>query len=354
MAYNEDETDDSSSDNITADVQTSDFSSNTVVVPENKVSVKYRVKKKDSLLGIADLFNTRVSDIRNWNNIPYTETINVGQTLTIYVPEDKKEFYASLDNQTPVEKSITKSSSPLEGNYWVYHRIRRGENLKSIAARYGVDINSIKDWNNLHGNIIYAGRRLKIYTNKPASNYASNDNSSDKTTKFRYRIRRGETISELAERFSVSASQIRVWNHMSSNRINAGQTLTIFTDEHTSSLGDNAAKTSANINYYSVKKGDTIGEIADLYKVSASDIKSWNSLSNNTIYAGKTLKIYSNAAVNDLPENVSSKSAYLHTVENGESLYSIAQKYDTSVQRLKYINHLRGNKIVTGQKLKIK
>jgi peptidoglycan lytic transglycosylase D len=352
IAFNDNETDNKINNNDT-EIGTTDFSSNTIVVPENKVPVKYRVKKKDSLLGIADLFNTRVSDIRNWNNIPYTETINVGQTLTIYVPEDKKEFYASLDNQTPVEKSITKNSSPTVGNYWVYHRIRRGENLHGIASRYGVDINSIKDWNNLRSNRIYAGKRLKIYTNKPANAYASNDYSSDKT-KFRYRIRRGETLSELAERFSVSMSQIRIWNHMSSNRLVAGNTLTIYTDEHTSSLGDNTAKTSANVNYYRVKKGDTIGQIAELYKVHASDIRQWNNLNGNLIYAGKTLKIYSDSDVNDLPEKVSSKSTYVHTVERGESLYSIAQKYDTSVRRLKYINHIRGNKIVIGQELKIK
>ncbi len=353
VAFSDDETD-NKPENIKDIIENSDFSSNTVVVPENKVPVKYRVKKKDSLLGIADLFNTRVSDIRNWNNIPYTQTINIGQTLTIYVPEDKKDFYASLDNQTSVEKSITKSNSPAVGNYWVYHRIRHGENLNSIATRYGVDINSIKDWNNLHSNRIYAGRRLKIYTNKDASTYASKDNSSDKTTKFRYRIRRGETLSELAERFSVSMSQIRVWNHLRSNRIIAGQTLTIYTDEHTSSLGDNTVKTSANVNYYRVKKGDTIGEIAELYKVHTYDIRRWNNLRGNIIFAGKTLKIYSDAAVNDLPESVSSKSTYVHMVERGESLYSIAQKYDTSVKRLKYINHIRSNKIVVGQKLKIK
>ena len=149
-------------------------------------------------------------------------------------------------------------------------------------------------------------------------------------------------------------SRIRVWNHLRSNRIIAGQTLIIYTDEHTSSLGDNTVKTSANVNYYRVKKGDTIGEIAELYKVHTYDIRRWNNLRGNTIYAGKTLKIYSDAAVNDLPESVSSKSLYVHKVQRGESLYSIAQKYNTSVKRLKYINRIRSNKIVVGQKLKIK
>jgi membrane-bound lytic murein transglycosylase D len=55
------------------------------VIPEGYVSVDYSVKKDDSLLGIADRFNSRVSDIRNWNNIPYTTTIRVGQKLKIYV-----------------------------------------------------------------------------------------------------------------------------------------------------------------------------------------------------------------------------------------------------------------------------
>jgi peptidoglycan lytic transglycosylase D len=325
-----------------------------VVVPENKVAVNYRVKKKDSLLGIADLFNTRVSDIRNWNNIPYTETINVGQTLVIYVPEDKKDFYASLDNQTPAEKSITKNTVPATGKSWVYHRIRRGENLNYIAERYGVDVNSLMDWNNLRSSRIYSGKRLKIYSDKSYSQFASNERSSNKSTMFRYKIRRGETLSELAERFSVSAAQIKRWNHMNDNDLIAGRTLKIFTMDNTYSFGDNSPKTSANVNYYRVKKGDTIGEIAELYKVSTANIRRWNSLGGNLIYAGKTLKIYSDADINDLPESVGSNSEYIHTVERGETLFGLAQKYHTSVGKLKEINDILGNRIDAGQKIKIK
>ncbi len=83
--------------------------SSEAIIPEGNVAIDYHVKKNDSLLGIADLFNSRVSDIRNWNNIPYTQTINVGQKLLIYVPEDKKEFYSSLDNQTALEKTVAKN-----------------------------------------------------------------------------------------------------------------------------------------------------------------------------------------------------------------------------------------------------
>ncbi|HSR18473.1 MAG TPA: transglycosylase SLT domain-containing protein, partial [Ignavibacteriaceae bacterium] len=57
---------------------------------DSLIAVIYRVKKNDNLLGIADMFNTKVSNIRNWNNIPYTQSISVGQSLTVYVDKDKK------------------------------------------------------------------------------------------------------------------------------------------------------------------------------------------------------------------------------------------------------------------------
>ncbi len=345
--------DDSNQDNSSElqKVVTDGNNSNVAVIPEGKTPVTYTVKKGESLLGIADLFNSRVSDIRNWNDIPYTRTISVGQKLTIYVPNDKKNFYASLDNQTPVEKSITKTSSTKTSASYVYHRIRRGENLYSIARRYSVNVADLRDWNNVPGNKIYAGQRLKIYTDRTA--IADNTSTSPRTNLYRYRVRRGDTISELAERFGVSTSQVRTWNGLRTNRIYFGQTLKIYSHETASSLGDNTTKSSANVNYYKIKPGDTIGGIAELYRVSASSIRKWNSLRSNKIIAGSTLKIYSDADVNDVPETPHRSVNGLHTVKSGESLYSIARMYSTSVQSLKRLNKLSSTKIVVGQKLRV-
>ena len=86
-------------------------SSSQAIIPNGKVAVNYKVKKKDNLLAIADIFEVRVSDIRNWNNIPYTKTISIGENLTVFVPVDKKEFYANLDNQTSIEKTTSKNTT---------------------------------------------------------------------------------------------------------------------------------------------------------------------------------------------------------------------------------------------------
>ncbi len=341
------------SDDNTPDEEQSDDTSETII-PEGKVAVDYHVKKNDSLLGIADLFNSRVSDIRNWNNIPYTQTINVGQKLVIYVPEDKKEFYSSIDTQTAIEKTVAKNIAKRNNTTYVYHRIRRGETLSTIAERYHVYASSIRRWNNLRSNRIYAGKKLKIFTHR-YTNYESADENVASTSSsdvYRYKIKRGDTIGELSEKFGVSTNQIRKWNNIDGNTLIAGKTLKIYGGSDASSLGDNTTKTSANVNYYKVKKGDTIGEIAELFKVSSSSIRRWNNLRSNRIYTGQSLKVLSDNGINDLPE-ANNDGSGIHTVRSGESLYSIAHDYRMSVSDIKDLNNLDGNKIMPGQTLKV-
>ncbi|HSD64627.1 MAG TPA: LysM peptidoglycan-binding domain-containing protein [Ignavibacteriaceae bacterium] len=325
--------------------------STVAVIPAGQAPVTYTVKKGESLLDIADLFNSRVSDIRNWNNIPYTRTVNVGEKLTIYVPEGKKDYFSSLDNQTPVEKSVTKTNSTKTSAAYIYHRIKRGENLFAIAKRFDVSVADIRDWNNISGNRIFAGQNLKIYTE--SKGLADNTSVPNRMDLYRYKVRKGDTIGELAEKFGVSASKIKSWNSLNSNRIYSGQTLKIYSSGDVSSLGDVTTKNSANVNYYKIKSGDSIGEIAELYKVSASSIRKWNGLRSNKILAGTSLKIYSDADVNDVPEITHRSANGMHTVMRGETLYSIARLYSIPVEQLKRMNKLSGNKIVAGQRLRV-
>ncbi len=136
----------------------------TPVIPAGLVAVSYKVKKDDSLLGIADLFNVRVSDVRNWNNIPYTTTIMVGQDLSVYVPEENKDYYASIDKRTKIEEKAPNLNTDESNETFLYHKIQRGQNLGYISRKYGVSIAAIKQWNNMSGNKIIAGKKLKIYT----------------------------------------------------------------------------------------------------------------------------------------------------------------------------------------------
>lgn len=350
---------DNSNDDELSDEEITDTKS-APIIPEGTVAVSYKVKTDDSLLGIADLFNSRVSDLRNWNNIPYTTTIKVGQTLTIYVPENMKDYYASLNKTRETELN---SKNPVvnsnKNNSVVYHRVRRGENLGLIAAKYGVSVNQVRDWNNISGNKIYSGTKLKIYGNGSPEYVASNErtNTNSNTNLYKYKVKRGDTISEIAEQFGVSVPLIRKWNNLSGNHIVTGRTLKIYSSSRSTSYGDKTVKTSSNVNYYKIKSGDTIGQISEKYGVSISDIQKWNKLSDNKILVGQTLKIYSDADVNDIPtsnRNVKTNTAKnLYTVKSGDTLYSIALDNKITVAKIKSINNLRSNKIQPGQKIRL-
>ena len=339
--------------------------STTSIIPEGTVAVTYKVKNDDSLLGIADLFNSRVSDIRNWNNIPYTTTIKVGQTLNIYVPEEMKDYYSSLDKTTEIENTSnvvnTKTTKTNKNSGLVYHKIRRGENLGLIAAKYGVSVNQLRDWNNISGNKIMAGRNLRIYSEGNPNYVAVNEtkNTVTKNNLYKYKVKRGDSIGEIAEKFGVSTSQIKKWNNITGNKIIAGKTLKIYNSTTSSSYGDNTTKNSSNVNYYKIKSGDSIGSIAEKYGVKVSEIQKWNNISGNKIITGKTLKIFSDANVNDIPTETTKTTKTVnsgtknYTVKNGDSLYSIAQANNTTVAKLKSLNNLTSNKIKSGQKIRI-
>lgn len=363
----EPETEEYVSNNVENNLDNS--SESNIIIPKQYVAVKYRVKKNDSLLGISELFDCRVSDIRNWNDIPYTRSVKVGEELTIYVPESQKEYYANLVLETSSnstdKNNITKSNPSL-----IYHRIKKGENITQIASLYNVQVEQIKDWNNLSGNKIFSGRTLKIY--KDGKPLVKNNTNVAKST-FKYRVRRGDSLSEIADKFGVSIADLKKWNGLKSNVIAAGKTLKIHSNNNPTNIayGDNTNNSTANLTYYKVKKGDTIAEIARKFKVKVSDIVAWNNLKNNKILSGSRIKIYSSSSIYDLEEdlneneptntkeireNVSNKSknnSDIHIVKSGESLYSIAKKYNMSVARLKQLNNISSNKIRVGEKLNL-
>ncbi|MFB3057245.1 MAG: LysM peptidoglycan-binding domain-containing protein, partial [Ignavibacteriaceae bacterium] len=146
----------------------------------------------------------------------------------------------------------------------------------------------------------------------------------------------------------VSASDLRKWNGMSGSKIIVGDKLKIYTNSTTQKTvtKTNTIK-SDTYTYHKVKKGETISQIAEKYKVFISSIRNWNSLSSDKIIAGTTLKIKNGGEI------LTGGSNNYHLVTRGESLYTIAKKYNTTIQKIKSLNNLSNSKIKTGQKLKV-
>lgn len=109
---------------------------------------------------------------------------------------------------------------------------------------------------------------------------------------------------------------------------------------------------------YRVKRGDYLGRIAERYGVGVSQIKSWNGMRSNTVRVGQNLILYPKTTAKDIASNApvqnNNTSEKTYTVRNGDSLWSISQKFPgVSVQNIKNWNDISGNNLKPGTKLKI-
>lgn len=141
-----------------------------------------------------------------------------------------------------------------------------------------------------------------------------------------YTVKKGDTLYDIAEKYNVSINDIKEKNNLKSNMLKIGQVLEI----PNSSTGE--------VNYI-VQNGDNLNTIANKYGVTVSDIKKLNNLKTNTLQIGQVLKIPGSTNYNT------------YTVKSGDSLWKIANKYNTTVNKLKIINNLDSTVLQIGQKL---
>ena len=347
------------------------FSDSTkVIIPEGKEVVSYKVKKGDKLIDIAQIFDIRVSDLRNWNGLPYTTTIRVGQVLQIYVAPEKKNYYASIDSLSHREKLGILFGSG-EGE-WITHKIRRGETLSTIAYKYGVRQSDLKKWNNLRSSRIIAGKRIKIWTGSASKYVASsgkNSHSGNKAEQI-YTIKSGDTLGQIAMNFKVSTAELRNWNNLKTNKIKAGDKLVIHpktksvSKKKSASSGKETKATGDEI-VYKVKSGDTISQIAYKFGVSSKDVMRWNDLVSTKIKIGQTIiiyprlkkkeKSYASSSKKKAPVKTAERSGNFiaYEIKQGESLWSVARKFNIHVSDLLAWNNLKSDKVRIGQKLKL-
>jgi len=336
-----------------------------VIIPKNHELVTYKVKRYDKLVDLAGLFNVRVFDIRNWNNLPYTTTIKVGEILKIYVPKNKINFYAKIDKMSRSEKM--KIVYAELGGMWIRHRIKSGDVLGKIAEKYGVGIRQLRRWNNLRRNRIVAGKILRILigVNSKYSNIVRNTKKLRNNNNSTYKVKVGDTLSGIALKLGVSVQTLRKWNNLQTNRINVGKTLKIYSTNSVKLAVINnkknkiqPAKTTNKTNannklkiIYIVKNNDTLGGIAEKYFIRAKNIRKWNHIRRSLIHINQKLVIYPGqrkVTPQELPF-----VGEIYVVQSGDALWNIAKQYKVAVDSLRDWNNLSGNKIKAGQEIKI-
>ena len=324
-------------------------------------SGRYRIARGDTLGGIARRFNASVATLKQWNGLSNNRII-AGRYLVV-TPEGLKS------RQARRRRSTTGGGSTIGGAD--KYKIRRGDNLSVIAKRFGVTVNQLHDWNGLVGSRIHAGRYLNVRdpsTRSTASLTLDSGNSTARSaTKLflgtSYRIRSGDTLSSIAERFGVTTVELRKWNHLRSSRIHTGKDLVVKAPISAPAKKREAqvalrapsrgsALSRVNTVEYEIRPGDTLGAIARRFGVTVQQLRQWNGLRTSRIRAGKTLSIRPSGL--KAPATLVSKGNRIrYKIQPGDTLAAIAQRFGVTVSDLKTWNSLRTSRIRAGKHLTI-
>lgn len=269
---------------------------------ENDTSKDYYNIQKDT-----GLIETIVVNYGNINNI--NEATNIKNEWEDYAEAVVK----SLANYTNVPYYK-------EGESQEIYTVKKGDSLWKIANKYNITVEKLKSANNLKTNTLSVGQKLVI----PSISVSPEVSDT-------YIVQKGDSLWSIANKFNMTVSELKNLNNLTNNLLSIGQVLKI-------KDSSNNGKTT-----YTVQKGDSLWVIANKYGITTEELKSYNNLTSNLLSIGQVLKI---------PQGKTS-TENIYTVKKGDSLWTIANRYNTTVEKIKVLNNLTSNLLSIGQQLKI-
>jgi LysM repeat protein len=279
-----------------------------------------------------------------------------------------------------------------EGNF-ILHKILPGDTVYELSKRYNVPVHLIAAWNDINDiSRIRAGQQLVLYVRNSENRVADLGAASDpvkptiqasnkktakdevKTRKVQvelaavredllkedsgryYVVKEGDSLWDIARKFSLGPKDLQKLNGLATNIIHPGDRVLVSLSQPVENRAaeNQAAETRSVASlpnkaefYYHVRNGDSLWTIARKYNVSPGQIRAWNNLRSDLIHPGNKLLLM--AAYTGEP---GADTFYL--VRSGDSLWTIARRHNISPEEIKKWNNLRDNTIYPGNRLLLK
>lgn len=376
------------------------------------VRFAHRVRRGETLAGIARKYGVTVASLKSWNRIR-SKKVRTGRTLVVY--GDDLSIKLPSWQEPPMARRSRPASSLVA--QVPRHRVERGETLPKIARRYGVSVDDLMVWNGLVSAKLKRGRNLFVAappedptlagiprTPVPAVDSAALVAASQDVeigeaadappraeraaTVDKHKVRHGENLGRIARTYGVTVQELVAWNDLPSRQVKAGTRLIVSEpsrarpraatrvarEEGAPAVRPSAVHASET---HRIRRGETISSIAVRYGVSEKQLLAANGLRGSRVRAGQKLVIpqsepvrVARASRNDrieIPEIVPVRRSAgedatvvdrairttRYTVRPGDTLYSIARAMSTTVDTLKQLNGLAKGTIRVGQVIKV-
>lgn len=199
----------------------------------------YKVQLGDSLWKIANKVNMSIAELKVLNNLK-SDTIYVNQVL-----KTKSSGSDTSSKDTSSKSDQTSATTK--------YTVKSGDSLWKIANNYNLSVQQIRNINNLKSDVLYVGQVLKL-TGKASSGSSSSSSSSSNAssgTTTTYTVKSGDSLWVIAQKFNVTAQQIREKNNLKTDVLQVGQKLVISgkaSSSSSSGSSNTTSSTSAKIN----------------------------------------------------------------------------------------------------------
>jgi membrane-bound lytic murein transglycosylase D len=268
------------------------------LTPENPVSgepvtINYPV----DLRLVAECVDSSVEILQALNPSLLRMTTPRDQAFQLWLPKGAAPKFQEAIAAIPPEMRV----------WWRYHRVAPEDSLAAIAKRYRTTVQAIQEANNLTGADLAPESKLIIPV-APGRRDAASDGSSAGQGVARYRVRKGDTVSSVADHFNVPPASLRKWNRLKGNSLLPGRVLVIHSV--TPEPGDNPSSQQTTAKKAAGKRGT--GDVKPT-RVSVSTAEKAGSSPAGT-------------------------TALTHRVKQGETLSSIASRYHVTLAELRRNN----------------
>lgn len=195
---------------------------------------RYNVRRGDSLIKIARKFHTTPALIQQVNRLR-SNKIKVNQKLLIPVASQGKSYY-DLSSQNRLSSKQSKFKAPSGTNKLTY-KVKPGDTIWDLSLKHKVGVRSIAKWNGMAPtDVLKPGTKLLIYSKASAATQATEKLPSlrpdrEMIKRVGYRVRKGDSLARIANKFGVSIKQLVSWNNLDRKKyLQPGQKLTIYVD----------------------------------------------------------------------------------------------------------------------------
>lgn len=319
-----------------------------IISTSNRELVFHTIKPDEDFYKVAEKYGVRPTDLRIWNHIGYGKYPKTGDTLSVWITEEKyKELFGARDEE--IKKAIevtTETQTAIENT----ENTKSTENIAETENKNNEDI--LKNKEHRNETTEKSKEVPEVETEKPVEKkkdvkFKKEKTSPPKGTLVNYTVKKGDNLTQIADEYNVAVSDIKDWNNLDDDNILVGQKLKIYTNKKVTK--EKITKQTT----YKVKEGDNLTSIANEFGVTVANLKDWNDLKSDVIYEGQILKLYSTKKSDKKKTEKTGKTKY-YTVKKGDTLAGIADKFNVTIADLKKWNKLKSSDIFSGQKLVVK